>query len=125
MTDIDANRCRQRALALAKRADDAENYATMIVYDGLSREWLRLAAILEAEAENIDAVDLHVSARLRAFRTEAGLDFSQLGARSGVAMQEIELYESGAVAVPAAVIWRLAQSLKRPVTAFYPGAVGG
>ncbi len=123
MKDVDASGCRQRAMALARRADDADDYAVMVLCESLSREWLRLAILLEAEAENIDTIDLHVSERLRTFRTNAGLDFSELGARSGVAVQKIQLYESGAVAAPASVIWRLAQGLEQPVTAFYPSPV--
>ena len=118
--DIDAKTCRGRAKALTHKADAAMDYTTMIACERLAREWLRLAAILEADDDDFDLIDLHVSERLRAFRNEAGLDLDELGARTGIAVREIELYEAGALPVPAAAIWSLAQGLRRPVSAFYP-----
>lgn len=118
--DVDAKTCRVRAKALVRKADEAPDYTTMIACERLAREWLRLAAILEADTEESDLIDLHVSERLRTFRKEAGLDFKELGDRTGITVREIQLYEGGALPVPAAAIWSLARGLQRSVSAFYP-----
>jgi transcriptional regulator with XRE-family HTH domain len=67
------------------------------------------------------ALDVHLGRRLRAMRRQAGLSLQQMAAEVGVAFQQLQKYETGANRMSAAMVYRLAHALGRPVAAFYEG----
>lgn len=66
-------------------------------------------------------VDLFVGNRLRQARTLRGLTQEQLGARVGIAFQQVQKYERGSNRISAGRLYEMAQALGVPVTYFFDG----
>lgn len=66
-------------------------------------------------------VDLFVGNRLRQARTLRGLTQEQLGARVGIAFQQVQKYERGSNRISAGRLFEMAQALGVPVTYFFEG----
>ena len=68
-----------------------------------------------------DPVDLHVGAKLRAFRKQRGVPQKALAEAVDVSFQQLHKYETGANRISAAVLYRLARRLAVPIDAFFEG----
>lgn len=65
--------------------------------------------------------DIHVGARIRQFRLEAGLTQQALADRLGIRPQQIQKYETYENRVSASRLWEISQILSRPIAAFFSG----
>lgn len=70
-------------------------------------------------------VDSHVGQRPRLGRLMAGLTQAELGKAMDTVFQQIQKYENGSNRIPVSSLFRLAQSLKVPVSFFYEGLPKG
>jgi len=66
-----------------------------------------------------NAVDQHVGARLRLRRHLLGLSQAELAARLGLALQQVQKYESGTNRISASRLYQLCQVLEVPITWFF------
>jgi transcriptional regulator with XRE-family HTH domain len=66
-------------------------------------------------------VDLFVGNKLRQARTLRGLTQEQLGAKVGIAFQQVQKYERGSNRISAGRLFEMAQALGVPVTYFFEG----
>jgi transcriptional regulator with XRE-family HTH domain len=66
-----------------------------------------------------NAVDAHVGERLRLRRRLLGLSQEELAARLGLALQQVQKYETGANRVSASRLYQLGRVLEVPVAWFF------
>jgi transcriptional regulator with XRE-family HTH domain len=71
-----------------------------------------------------DPIDLHVGKKMRLFRTLKGVSQERLARELGVTFQQIQKYERGSNRVSASMLYRAAQALKVPISAFFEGLEG-
>ncbi|ALJ07471.1 MAG: helix-turn-helix domain-containing protein [Brevundimonas aurantiaca] len=71
-------------------------------------------------ARSVEAVDLHVGARIAARRQALGLSQTALGEMVGVSCQQVQKYEGGQNRISAARLHNLAIALSMPISAFFP-----
>jgi transcriptional regulator with XRE-family HTH domain len=71
-----------------------------------------------------DPIDLHVGKEMRVFRTLKGMSQERLARELGVTFQQIQKYERGSNRVSASMLYRAAQALKVPISAFFEGLEG-
>jgi transcriptional regulator with XRE-family HTH domain len=67
------------------------------------------------------AFQKHLGLRLRQRRRLLGMTLLALAEACDISYQQIHKYEMGAMAVSAAMLWKLALALEIPVTYFYDG----
>ncbi len=67
----------------------------------------------------ITPIDLHLAKKLREFRISAGVSQEELGDLVGVAMQQIQKYETAKNRICASRLFEFAQLLERPIGAFF------
>ncbi len=73
----------------------------------------------EGRKDTPDPIDLHLGARLRAYRTARGLSQESLGRASALTFQQIQKYESGANRISAGRLFQFARLLDVPVASFF------
>jgi len=73
----------------------------------------------------IHPVDIHVGARLRAFRKEARLSQETLAGHLGVTFQQVQKYERGTNRISASKLFEAAELLRMPIALFFEGLEGG
>jgi transcriptional regulator with XRE-family HTH domain len=71
-----------------------------------------------------NAVDAHVGERLRLRRRLLGLSQEELAARLGLALQQVQKYETGANRVSASRLYQLGRVLEVPVAWFFEAMPG-
>lgn len=69
-----------------------------------------------------DPVELHAGQQLRQRRLAAGLSFDELAQAIGVTSLQLAGYETARTGTAAATLWRIAQALAIPLSAFFPPA---
>ena len=69
--------------------------------------------------KDVDAVDLSIGQRIRAFRLSRGMSQSELGSRIGVTFQQIQKYERGANRIGGGRLKKIAAALDAPITALF------
>jgi len=78
--------------------------------------------MVEQRAEVVMQVMRTVGKRLRSRRRLLGLSQMSLASSCGVTFQQIQKYETGAVAISASRLWRLAAALGVSIGYFFEGA---
>jgi transcriptional regulator with XRE-family HTH domain len=73
----------------------------------------------------IHPVDIHVGARLRAFRKEARMSQETLAGHLGVTFQQVQKYERGTNRISASKLFEAAELLRMPIALFFEGLEGG
>jgi transcriptional regulator with XRE-family HTH domain len=68
-----------------------------------------------------DPIDVHVGAKLRAFRKLRRIPQKALSEAVEVSFQQLHKYETGANRISVAVLYRLARRLAVPIDAFFEG----
>jgi transcriptional regulator with XRE-family HTH domain len=68
-----------------------------------------------------DPIDVHVGTRLKLFRGLQRMSQERLGEELGITFQQIQKYERGSNRVSASMLYRAAQALRVPVSAFFEG----
>jgi DNA-binding XRE family transcriptional regulator len=58
-----------------------------------------------------EAIGIAIGRRLRARRRELSVTQKEVGRRAGVSYQQVQRYETGAMRISAAMIWKLAIAL--------------
>jgi DNA-binding XRE family transcriptional regulator len=58
-----------------------------------------------------EAIGIAIGRRLRARRRELGVTQKEVGRRAGVSYQQVQRYETGALRISAAMIWKLSIAL--------------
>jgi transcriptional regulator with XRE-family HTH domain len=81
--------------------------------------WVIEEAELKGRADT--RVDVHLGRQLRRRRKVMGLTQKTVAGACGVRFQQIQKYECGQNAVPAARLWVLASFLEVPVSYFFEG----
>jgi transcriptional regulator with XRE-family HTH domain len=69
--------------------------------------------------KSVDPIDVHVGRRLALVRNARGLTQARLGALVGVALQQIQKYESATNRISASRLAHLASSLNVPIGWFF------
>jgi transcriptional regulator with XRE-family HTH domain len=69
--------------------------------------------------KRIDAADLRVGQRVRAYRLSRGMSQSALGEKVGVTFQQIQKYENGVNRIGSGRLQKIAAVLDAPVSAFF------
>ncbi|WP_394763108.1 helix-turn-helix domain-containing protein [Phenylobacterium sp.] len=75
----------------------------------------------ECELDGVGQVMQVIGKRLRSRRRLLGLSQMSLGQTCGVTFQQIQKYESGAVAISASRLWKLANALGVSIGYFFDG----
>lgn len=70
----------------------------------------------------IDAVDVIVGKNIRILRQSRGLSQTDLGRRINVTFQQVQKYENGTNRVGGGRLFKIADVLQAPITAFFDGA---
>lgn len=65
-------------------------------------------------------IDVHVGARLREVRTQAGVSQEKLADAIGITFQQIQKYERGTNRIAAGRLAAISRVLKHPVSGFFP-----
>lgn len=73
---------------------------------------------------NIDPVDIHVGATMRAFRAAAGVSQTKLATALGITFQQVQKYEKGANRMSASMMKHAADFLHVSVASFFVGLEG-
>jgi transcriptional regulator with XRE-family HTH domain len=76
-------------------------------------------------AQPLNAIDIHVGARLRMRRVELGMSQQILGRRLGLTYQQIQKYEKGTNRIGASRLQQIGRILEVPAGYFFEGAPGG
>lgn len=71
-----------------------------------------------------DPIDMHVGKELRLLRTLKGMSQERLARELGVTFQQVQKYEKGANRLSASMLYRAAQALNVPISAFFAGLEG-
>ena len=71
-----------------------------------------------------DPIDVHVGSQMRLFRTLKAMSQERLADELGVTFQQIQKYERGSNRVSASMLYRAAQALEVPVSAFFEALDG-
>jgi transcriptional regulator with XRE-family HTH domain len=69
-----------------------------------------------------NAIDLHVSERVRVARVALGLTQELLAEKLGVSYQQVQKYERGTNRVSAGRLYQISQVLNLPLMYFFEGA---
>jgi transcriptional regulator with XRE-family HTH domain len=77
--------------------------------------------MLRRGAKVLQSIDEHVGRRVHVRRRHVMMTQKQLGARVGVAYQQIQKYEIGESRISAGRLWLLSKALEVPVSYFYEG----
>jgi transcriptional regulator with XRE-family HTH domain len=72
-----------------------------------------------ASNDGPDPIDVHVGKEMRLFRTLKGMSQERLARELGVTFQQVQKYERGFNRVSASMLYRAAQALDVPVSAFF------
>lgn len=72
-----------------------------------------------ARAEQVEPIDLHIGAMIRAARTVRNFTRQELAARLGVGQEAVEKYERGEARVLSSRLWAIARILDVPVASFF------
>ena len=75
----------------------------------------------EEDGETVAEVMQTIGRRLRSRRRLMGLSQVSLAQTCGVTFQQIQKYETGAVAISASRLWRLASALEVSISYFFEG----
>jgi len=70
-------------------------------------------------AKRIDAIDVHVGKRVRAYRLSRGMSQAALGEKIGVTFQQIQKYERGVNRMGGSRLKKVATALDVPVAALF------
>ena len=68
-----------------------------------------------------DPVDVHIGARIMAFRRERGLSQTELARRLAISFQQVQKYETGANRISASRLWGAGQAMEVPINEFFVG----
>lgn len=68
---------------------------------------------------NMNGIDSAVGKRIRQRRKMLGLSQTELAVRVGVKFQQVQKYETGVNRVAASRLWKIAETLKVPITYFF------
>jgi hypothetical protein len=79
---------------------------------------------LRDKADDFHFVDVHIGARLRKRRKQAGIATRRLANVAGVCFQQIAKYERGAARISPGRLYRFAQLLDVPIGYFFQGLPG-
>jgi transcriptional regulator with XRE-family HTH domain len=71
------------------------------------------------DVQLLSPIEWRIAARLRARRRLLGLTLEQVGAAADMSFRRVHKYESGAVRISAANLWRLANALDVEVNYFF------
>ena len=67
----------------------------------------------------MNGIDSAVGQRIRQRRKSLGLSQTELAVRVGVKFQQVQKYETGVNRVAASRLWKIAETLKVPITFFF------
>ena len=70
----------------------------------------------------VDEINAAIARRLGRRREALGISAAEVGERCGLTHEAVAGYESGTVAIPAAILQLLAEALHTSVSYFYDGA---
>jgi transcriptional regulator with XRE-family HTH domain len=70
----------------------------------------------------VDEINAAIARRLGRRREALGISVPEVAERCGLSEQAVRGYESGAVAIPAAILQLLSEALHTSVSYFYEGA---
>ncbi|WEK41116.1 MAG: helix-turn-helix transcriptional regulator [Candidatus Brevundimonas colombiensis] len=72
------------------------------------------------QRDDLDPIDIHVGAQLKALRATARLTQAELAGALGVTFQQVQKYEKGVNRMAASTLARAAAALNCSITDFYP-----
>lgn len=75
---------------------------------------------MTTQRDDLDPIDIHVGAQLKALRTAARLTQAELAGALGVTFQQVQKYEKGVNRMAASTLARASAALNCSITDFYP-----